>query len=105
MGPEDPESLPVGRGEADGEAGGAVGDILNEVSRWMRHAEVTQRRLEVRVAQVGQAIANLPAGRDGDKTPLHVVVMLLYIARPLLSGPGAIDAQTPVRSPGPGTRP
>ena len=79
MGPEDAEPLPVGGRRADGEAGGAVGVIFIEVSRRMRHAEVAERRTEVRVAQVGQAVADRPAGGDGGEALSHIAAVGLDV--------------------------
>ena len=77
MGPEDAEPLAVGGGRADGEAGGAVGVVVIEVGRRMRHADLAERRIDVRVAQVGQAVADRPAGGDGGEALLHVAAVLL----------------------------
>ena len=82
MGPEDAEPLAVGGGRADGEAGGAVGVVVIEVSRRMRHADLAERGVDVRVAQVGQAVADRPAGGDGGEALLHVAAVRLRRAGP-----------------------
>ena len=62
VGPQDAEPLAVGRGGADGVAGGPVGIVAG--LGW-RRSRVGEGGLDVGVAELGQALAGGAAGVDG----------------------------------------
>ncbi len=81
MRPEHAEPLAVAGGCADGDAAGAVGIVVLDAGRGMSGGDVVERRLDVGVADPGQALLRRPAGRDRGQAPSHVVVVALEVPR------------------------
>jgi hypothetical protein len=79
MGAEDAEPLTVGGGRAHRDAGGAVGVIVIGAGRRMGQADASEGRLDLRVAQVGQALARGPGGGDGGEALLRVAGVSLDV--------------------------
>ena len=77
MRPQDAEPLAVAGGRADGVAWPCGRRRRLRSSRGRRH--VPERRLDVWVAQAGQALARGPAGGNGSQALLDIAAVLLEV--------------------------
>ena len=77
---EHAEPLAIGRGRADGVAGGAVGVTVG-LARGRSGAETGEGALDVGVADLGQALAGRAAGGDGGQALLGAAAVLLEVPR------------------------
>ena len=75
MRPEDAEPLAVAGGRADGVAGRAVGVAVAVLGRAVDGGDVAQRGIDVRVAEIRQALPRGLAGRDGRQALLDVAAV------------------------------
>ena len=81
MRPEHAEPLAVAGGCADGNAAGAVGIVVLGAGRAMFGGDLVERRLDVGVADPGQARLRRLAGRDRGQAFSHVAAVALEVAR------------------------
>src|SRR6516165_4211450 len=78
---KNPESLAVGCRGAHSVAGGAVRVSVGIlVAIGQGRTEATQDRVNLRVADLGQAVVRRPAGRNGCETLFHVSTLLFQVA-------------------------